>query len=41
MREFNHRLLRTNAVPDQVWVDDLDAALAWLGKKAPQNVSVR
>ena len=33
MREFNHRLLGTNAVPDQVWVDNLDAALAWLGKK--------
>lgn len=33
MRKVNHRLLGANSVPDQAWVDDLDAALAWLGKK--------
>lgn len=33
LREFNHRLLGTNIIPDQAWVDNFDAALAWLGKK--------
>jgi len=33
MREFRHRVLGTNAVPDAVWVDTLDAALALIGKQ--------
>ncbi|PRC91090.1 Wadjet anti-phage system protein JetD domain-containing protein [Solimicrobium silvestre] len=33
MREFNHRLLGANAIPHQIWVDTLAAALVWLGKK--------
>lgn len=33
MREFRHRVLGSNAVPDEVWLDTLDAALALLGKR--------
>lgn len=33
MREFRHRVLGANAVPDAIWVDTLDAALALIGKK--------
>lgn len=33
MREFRHRVLGTNAVPDAIWVDTPDAALALIGKK--------
>lgn len=33
MREFRHRVLGTNAVPDAIWVDTLDGALALIGKK--------
>lgn len=32
-REINHRQLGRNRVPDAVWVDSLDAALGWLGKR--------
>lgn len=32
MRTFRHRVLGTNAVPEAVWLDSLDAALALLGK---------
>ena len=32
MREFRHRVLGVNAVPDEVWVDTLDDALALIGK---------
>jgi hypothetical protein len=28
MREFRHRLFGTNAVPQEVWIDSLDDALA-------------
>ena len=33
MREFRHRVLGSNAVPDEVWLDTLDDALALLGKQ--------
>jgi len=33
MREFRHRVLGTNAVPDAIWLDTLDAALALIGKQ--------
>lgn len=33
MREFRHRQLGNNAIPCEAWVDSLDAAIAWLGKK--------
>lgn len=33
MRTFRHRVLGTNAVPDAVWLDSLDAALTLLGKQ--------
>jgi hypothetical protein len=33
MREFRHRLLGSNAIPSEAWIDSLDAAIAWLGKK--------
>lgn len=32
MREVRHRQLGANAVPDEVWIDSLDAALALIGK---------
>ena len=32
-REFRHRVLGNNAVPDEVWVDTLDDALALIGKQ--------
>lgn len=34
MREVRHRVLGTNLVPDEVWIDTLDDALALLGKRA-------
>ncbi|MDP2416114.1 MAG: DUF3322 domain-containing protein [Hydrogenophaga sp.] len=34
MRTFRHRVLGANAVPEAVWLDSLDAALALLGKQA-------
>lgn len=33
MREFRHRVLGANAVPDEVWLDNLDDALALIGKQ--------
>ncbi|MFZ3082907.1 Wadjet anti-phage system protein JetD domain-containing protein [Rhodoferax ferrireducens] len=33
MREFRHRVLGVNAVPDEVWLDTLDHALALIGKQ--------
>lgn len=33
LREFKHRVLGANAVPDEVWLDTLDAALALIGKQ--------
>jgi len=33
MREFRHRVLGSNAVPDEVWLDTLDHALALIGKQ--------
>jgi hypothetical protein len=33
MREFRHRVLGVNAVPDEVWLDTLDDALALIGKQ--------
>lgn len=33
MRSFRHRIFGTNEVPDQVWVDTLEDAVAWLGKQ--------
>lgn len=33
LREFRHRVLGVNAVPDEVWLDTLDDALALIGKQ--------
>lgn len=33
-REFNHRILGVQRVPRAVWVDDIDGALAMIGKRA-------
>ena len=33
LREFKHRVLGNNAVPDEVWLDSLDDALALIGKQ--------
>ncbi|MDP3617040.1 MAG: DUF2220 family protein [Rhodoferax sp.] len=33
LREFRHRVLGSNAVPDEVWLDTLDDALALIGKQ--------
>jgi hypothetical protein len=33
VREFRHRVLGANAVPDEVWLDTLDDALALIGKQ--------
>ncbi|NDP40690.1 MAG: hypothetical protein GZ093_18480 [Rhodoferax sp.] len=33
MREFRHRVLGASAVPDEVWLDTLDHALALIGKQ--------
>jgi hypothetical protein len=33
MREFCHRVLGNNALPDEVWLDSLEAAHAMLGKQ--------
>ena len=33
MREFRHRVLGVNQVPETVWIDSLDAALGVLGKR--------
>ncbi len=33
MRELRHQILGNNAVPDEIWIDTLDDALAMIGKK--------
>ena len=33
MREFRHRVFGTNTVPDEVWMDSADDALALIGKR--------
>ncbi len=33
MREFKHRVFGANAVPDEVWIDTVDDALALIGKR--------
>ena len=33
MREFNHRLLGSNAVPGEVWIDSIEDATAIIGKQ--------
>lgn len=33
MREVRHRIIGSNSVPDEVWVDSLDDALALIGKR--------
>ena len=33
MREFRHRVHGTNAVPDEIWIDSLNACLATIGKQ--------
>jgi hypothetical protein len=33
MREFRHRVLGTNALPQAVWIDTVDEALALIGKQ--------
>jgi len=33
LREFRHRVMGTNAVPDEVWLDSLEDALVALGKQ--------
>ena len=33
LREFRHRVLGVNAVPDEVWLDTLDDALALIGRQ--------
>ncbi len=33
LREFRHRLFGANAIPDEVWIDRLDDALALIGKR--------
>lgn len=33
LREFRHRVLGNNSLPDEVWLDSLDAAHLWLGKQ--------
>jgi hypothetical protein len=33
LREFRHRVLGVNALPDEVWLDTLDDALALIGKQ--------
>src|SRR5258708_17458094 len=32
-REFNHRVLGVQRVPQAVWIDELDSALAMIGKR--------
>lgn len=33
MRELRHRVIGGNTVPDEVWIDDLESALEWIGKQ--------
>lgn len=32
MREVRHRVIGSNAIPDEVWVDSIESALDWIGK---------
>jgi hypothetical protein len=32
MREVRHRVIGSNAIPDEVWVDSIASALDWIGK---------
>lgn len=32
-RTVNHRILGTNELPAEIWIDALDEALAWIGKR--------
>lgn len=40
-REFRHRVLGVNKVPDEIWLDTLDDALALLGKKKEARLFVQ
>lgn len=33
MREFRHRVFGANAIPDEAWIDSLEAAVALIGKR--------
>ncbi|MGB1561775.1 MAG: Wadjet anti-phage system protein JetD domain-containing protein [Sinimarinibacterium flocculans] len=33
MRELRHRVIGSNAIPSEVWVDSVDSALDWIGKR--------
>ena len=33
MREFKHRILGSNAIPDAIWIDTIEDALALIGKQ--------
>jgi hypothetical protein len=33
MRELRHRVIGGNSIPDEVWVDDVEKALEWIGKQ--------
>jgi len=41
MREFRHRVVGVNAVPDAIWLDTLDAALVLIDKKRGAHRFVR
>ena len=32
-RSINHRILGTNELPDEIWINALDDALGWIGKR--------
>jgi hypothetical protein len=32
-RSINHRILGANELPDEIWIDALDDALGWIGKR--------
>jgi hypothetical protein len=32
-RSINHRILGTNELPAEIWIDSLDEALGWIGKR--------
>ncbi len=35
MREVRHRVIGTNAIPEEIWIDSLDHALLLIGKRVP------
>lgn len=41
MREFKHRVFGANAVPQEVWIDTVEAALALIGKHRKLPASLR